>query len=470
MKKHCFLCLILVALLCFSACPSAMAQESQENGCVSLLAQKPLDGTDKKLDTAKSVILYELDSQTLVYAYQPDLRIPVSGMNKIMTALLALENVQLDEIATVSRKALDSVPVGSVSANLKRDEQMSILDLLYCMMVGSANDAAAVIAEYVGGSQETFVEMMNLRAVELGCKDTIFCDATGVRGDGQHTTARDLALITETALQNDVFVEIFSTVSYTVERTNKAAARELLTSNNMMRPANKNYYDPRLTGGRTGASSTTDRSLICTAEENGCRYLSIVMSAAGSVTNDPNIVDKYGSYEETKQLLDYAFTNFSVFNLMLSDHAMAQFPVENGENMVSVSPAQTVRVALPKGTQLSQISFRSVQNGSLTAPVQKGAVLGHVEAWYNGICVAKYDLLAMHDVYAQEQSIQSLEKEHQNDAQEQTDKVVRNITAWAVIVALFGASAVFAVLFIRRFKKKRAERKANSAMNVQRSK
>lgn len=453
MKKYRFLCFILALILCASLPVQAFAAEASEaqtNGCVSLLAQKPLGGSDKLLDTAKAVILYELDSQTLVYAYQPDKQIDPSGMNKIMTALLALENADPDAEVTLKKNPWDYAPAGSVSVELKKGETIKLIDLLYCMMVESANDAASVIAEYVGdGNMELFVAMMNQKAMELGCKNTNFVNAHGIKAEGQYSTARDLALITEAALQNETFVEIFGTVSYTVPKTNKAAARELLTSNNMMRPANKDYYDARVTGGRTGALSTTDRSLICTAEKNGSRYLSVVMSASGSVKDDPNIVDKFGSYEETRKLLDFGFEHFSVYNLMLQDHAMAQFDVINGENKVSVCPDRTVQAALPKDASLSDITYRCIANGSVQAPVQQDQVLGYIEVWYNGICVGRHDLLAMHGVKDVANGIQSLPLTYVEPPVEET---VKNITAWVMIAVLFAVAVLGVVILVKRIR------------------
>lgn len=460
MKKLRVLCLLL-ALLMVVAVPVSAETEMLENGCVSLQAQKPLDGSEKKLDTAKAAILYELDSKTLVYAYQPDLRIDPSGMNKIMTALLALENADPEAVAVVSRKALDSVKVGSVSANLKRYEEMRIIDLLYCMMVKSANDAAAVIAEFVGGSQETFVAMMNQRALELGCKNTNFVNATGINAEGQYSTARDLAIITEAALQNETFVKLFSTVKYTVEKTNMSDPRELETSNNMMRPNIVDHYDSRVTGGKTGASTTTERSLICTAQEDGSRYLSVVMCATGSVTDDPNIVDKFGSYEETDALLDYGFGRFSVFNLMLKEHAVAQFSVVNGENQVSVCPDQAVRISLPKYALLEDVTYRCVEYAQIEAPVKMGQKLGYVEAWYDGLCVAKYDLFAMHDVQSVDEAIKALPLTY---TEPQVEEIVQDITAWIIVAVLLAAAVLLVIVLIKRIRKSIERKRIRKAL------
>ena len=149
----------------------------------------------------------------MVYSYNVDKKIDPSGMNKIMAALVALENSDPEEKVCVTRETLNTVPIGSVSAGLKRDEIISVQDLLYCMMVGSANDAAIVLAEHVGGTQEKFVSMMNIKALELGCENTFFANPTGISEEGQYTTARELAIITEKALQNELFRTIFCTGS-----------------------------------------------------------------------------------------------------------------------------------------------------------------------------------------------------------------------------------------------------------------
>jgi D-alanyl-D-alanine carboxypeptidase (penicillin-binding protein 5/6) len=218
-------------------------------------------------------------------------------MNKIMTALLAIELGNPETVVTVTRKALNSVEIGAMSAGLKVDEQITLRDLLYCMMVGSANDAAAVIAEHISGDQDQFVALMDQRAAELGCTGTRFMNANGLSHEQQYTTARDLAKITKAALEQELFVELFTAVNHTVPATNKSEARELKTTNYMMsKESVKTEFDKRVTGGKTGALTTTDRSLICTAEQGDSRYLSVVMSAKGTVSG--HAVTKFGNFAD----------------------------------------------------------------------------------------------------------------------------------------------------------------------------
>lgn len=394
--SKCIICILVLALLAAVA-PKASAAP-QVNGCFTLQAGSALAGSEKLLDTAKAAILYELNSGTMVYSYNVDKKIDPSGMNKIMAALVALENSDPEEKVCVTRETLNTVPIGSVSAGLKRDEIISVQDLLYCMMVGSANDAAIVLAEHVGGTQEKFVSMMNIKALELGCENTFFANPTGISEEGQYTTARELAIITEKALQNELFRTIFCTAEYTVPATNQSEPRVIHTTNHLQSDATvKDQLDNRVTGGKTGAISTTDRSLICTAEMDGSYYLSVVMSAKGTVTADGLAAVTFGSFEETRKLLDLGFKQHSVFSLFDKDQVVAQAPVNGGTSMVSLRAKDMIKATLPSNVTQADLRY-STTISNFTAPVKAGQQIGNVQVWYGELCVGQTALIAMHDV------------------------------------------------------------------------
>lgn len=396
MKKNRLFCLILSVFLLIQSVGMSVAATSVEQGADTLDAMVPLNGGQLEGTTAKAVILYELGSDTMVYAWQPDEAVDPSGMNKIMTALLAIEKGNPDAMVTVTRDALNSVAIGAMSAGLKVEEQISLRDLLYCMMVGSANDAAAVIAEHISGDQGSFVALMNQRAVELGCTGTKFMNANGLTHPEQYTTARDLARITLAALENELFVELFSAEKYTVPATNKSGERELKTTNHMMsKETVRTEFDERVTGGKTGALTTTDRSLICTAEQGDSRYLSVVMSAMGTVNG--NAVTGFGNFADTGKLLDFGFENHSVRQLLYAGQVMEQFQVSGGQNDVVGCAGADLYSVLPKDMTVENVALRCLA-GTLSAPIQKGQTIGTVEVWYQDKCVGQCDLLAMYDV------------------------------------------------------------------------
>lgn len=402
MKKIRKLCLIMAVLMLVQWVPVQVMAEGSNNavdqGCISLDGQRPLAGSDQLLDTAESVILYELGSDTLIYAWNPDERLDPSGMNKIMTALLALELTAPEDLVTVTREALNSVAIGSVSAGLKSGEQLPMKDLLYCMMVGSANDAAAVIAAHISGDQESFVALMNSKALELGCTDTNFMNANGLSHEAQYSTARDLAKITKAALEDELFTELFCAEEYTVAATEKSEERKVVTTNYLMSTKTvRNQYDERVTGGKTGALSTTNRSLIATAESGGMRFLSVVMSAKGTVTANGLSVKTFGSFEETRALLDIGFDGYSVRQLLSNDRVMEQFAVTGGENDVIGRPSENLSAVLPLELSLMDVEYRCIP-GDIRAPLKEGQAIGTVEVWFRDICVGQCDMAAMFGV------------------------------------------------------------------------
>lgn len=404
MRKIRRVLLLGVVMTLLIACVAPVAAQNStgadvQQGCMTLDAQVPLYSGEKLVETAEAVILYELNSDTLVYSYNPDEMRDPSGMNKLMTALLAVEHGNPEAKVSVTREALNSVAIGAVSAGLKVDEILTLEDLLYLMMVGSANDAAAVIAEHIGGSQELFVAMMNQRAKELGCTNTQFRNSNGLEHEDQYTTARDLAKITAVALENELFCQLFSATEYTVPATEKSEERRVVTTNYLMsKETVRDQYDERVTGGKTGALSTTNRSLISTAESGDCRYLAVVMNAKGAVTSNGLAVKKFGSFEETRDLLDHAFTQYSIRQVLHEDRTMEQFSVEGGENDVTVRPAQTLVATMPTELNPLDISYRCSRAEGLSAPIRPGQSVGTVEVWYQSVCVGRCDLVAMFSV------------------------------------------------------------------------
>ncbi len=393
-------CLLLSVTAIYATEPRS---EAVTSGCCTIRAAFPLGGSEKLVETADAVLLYELNTDTLVYGWNIDQIIDPTGMVKILTVLVALEQGNLDDEVTVKRSTLNTVTIGAVSAKLQADEVIQLRDLLYCVMVSSANDAAAVLAEHIAGSQTAFVEMMNAKAAQLGCSSSMFANVHGLSGTQQYSTARDLAIITEAALENPLFAEMFCADSYTVPATNKSDERYILTTNYMMsKESIKNHYDSRVTGGKTAAASLTDRSLICTAEVDTSRYLCIVMSAEAEVSEDGFVVKRYGSFEETKAVLDYGFGNFAVRQVANTCQAFAQYSVSGGQNDVTVRVDEDLYTVLPKDFLPENLWYDTVMDAELLqAPIAQESVLGTLRVRYGNIILGTADLVAMHSVVAQ---------------------------------------------------------------------
>lgn len=406
MKKNRVFCVILALLMLICICPMSIlalqTDASVTNGCNTVDASMTLSTEGKLTDTAQAAILYELNSQTMIYAYNPDGRIYPTSMVKMMTALVAIENAPLTDEVTVTRSALDSVAIGSVSAGLKAGETLTLGDLLYCMMVGSANDASAVIAEYIAGNQSAFIQMMNDKAVQLGCRETAYTNVHGLHDEGTYTTARDLCRITEAALENETFKMLFTTARYTIPATNKSPERTIHTTNYMMKDStNKKYPDERVTGGKTGATDQGGRCLVQTAEYGGMELLCIVMGAKPTIAEDGSL-SAFGSFEESKILIDYAFDNFQYRQVFFEGQTIAQYPVEGGANHVVTKPTESASTVLPIALDDSLLRWVYQRTSdTIKAPVELGQTMGIVQAWYGEKCLAQTEMVAMHAVAAE---------------------------------------------------------------------
>ena len=262
MKKLNIFCLTIILLISsfrvsvFAQPQSETANEThpqfQVNASYGIDSEITLLGNDRLVKNLRSAIVFEANSNTLMYAWNADTQLFPASFVKIITALVAIEKGNLADIVTVSADAIASVPHDAVSAELVAGEEISLENLLYCLLLGSANDAAVVIAEHISGTEAAFVDLLNSYAIELGCKDTHFVNAHGLHSQQQYTTARDSARILAAAIKNEDFYRIFTATKHTIGETNKTPLRNLLSGNLLMDPNSKLYYDSRVVGGRTG--------------------------------------------------------------------------------------------------------------------------------------------------------------------------------------------------------------------------
>lgn len=404
MKKIRFFCLLLVCIIAVGCLtPSVKADtvdQSVLNGCHSANAAQQLNPEEKLAETSKAVIVYELTSDTMIYTWNPDVKIYPSSMVKLMTALVALENGKLSDKVVVTKRALSYVEIGSVSAGLVAGEEVTLEDLLYCMMAASANDAATVIAEHIAGSQASFIKMMNERAQELGCTGTNYTNVHGLHDENTYTTARDICRILDFALDIPEYKNLFCAKSYVMPATNKKEERQIFTSNHMMSTETvKKYYDERVTGGKTGATDESGRCLAATAVGNGMELLTIVMGAEATYEEDGLALKTFGSFEETSLLLDHVLEKYTCRQVFYEGQTISQYPVENGTNGVVAQPSGSAYTVLPADVDASKLTWIYGDTvGTITAPVEKGQKISTVQVWYGAKCLAQADLVAANSV------------------------------------------------------------------------
>lgn len=261
--------------------------------------------------TSTAAVVMEESTNTVVYAKNMDQPLFPGGTVKVMTTLLALENSQLTDSVTMTSTGVSGVTDGGANISAQLDEVFTMEQCLYAIMMVSANDIALQVAEHLGGSVEGFVQMMNARAAELGCTNTVFTNPTGLPDENQHTTAHDMALIMKAALENESFRTIAGAPSYTISATNVSGGERVLTNNfSMMNAANAAYYQNCL-GGREGFTEASGSTLVCGAEKNGVTLIAVVLQGASGTTGT-----------EAGALLNYGFDNFQMLSLGDTDFNM----------------------------------------------------------------------------------------------------------------------------------------------------
>ena len=406
MKKMRFFKLLVSLLLMPALLVQVHATQINQDGdpTVTAGAQSP-DGnmpvfdSTKIMKSARSAVLYELTSDTLVYSLSPDKQTEPSSLTKIMTALLAVENGNLEDQITVSWQVMEQVPSNALVAGLKNGEEVTLEQLLYLMMVGSANDAACLIANHIGGSQIAFVDMMNQRAQELGCTGTSFRNAHGIHEEGHFSTARDLLKILRKAMEYPQFEKIFTTNRYTLDQTNMSEPRNYHTTNYMASDAlTDDYLDRRVIGGRTGNTDAGRRNLAAVAEQDGSVYLTVVLEAESQYAEN-GVMIRQGAFEDTGLLLDLGFQQCTTVQVVYEGQILDQLTVTGGDSDVVISAAHTVSSVVPKSWDRSLLTTRIDLNvQTLTAPVQAGTYVGDYLVYYENRCIASVPLHTRHDV------------------------------------------------------------------------
>lgn len=448
MKK--IIAILLAALLLLSYIPVSAAEPDTDasvvSGCRTLDAQVPLLGSGQLVSNTSAAMLYEANTDTLMYAHNADAQIQPASLLKIMTALIAVEKGKMDDVVTVREEVLSTLASDAVTVDLVPDEVVSVKDLLYCMMVGSGNDAAVVLADHVMGDQQTFVGEMNRYAAELGCTATNFANVHGLHDDTQYTTVRDVTRILSHAIKNPQFVEVFNAKYYEMPQTNKSEPRSLATQNYLINNDKVViYYDERVTGGRTAVNNDRSRSIATTAQSNGMNLICIVFGSKSQYEKDGYTEKVFGGYTETKQLLDMGFTGYRSAQILYPEQVLQQLPVLNGDCDVSVGIQSSVSAVIADdAAAINGLSYRYANESGLTAPIKKGQRLSSLEIWQGSVCIAQAETYAMNSV-----SVAGSVFGENNDRKGSVGIGTVILYVFIGIAAVFGG--IVAVLYVLRF-------------------
>ena len=336
--------------------------------------------------SAKAYVILDNKTNKILYSQNETQKMYPASTTKILTALITLENCNLDDVATASKNAVTSIPEGYSTANIQIGETLTIEQLLNLLLIPSANDAANVLAEHVGGSIENFISMMNAKLNELGLTNSHFTNAYGLHDENHYTTASDLATIMKYCLKNESFRKIDGQATCNIPATNKSAARTYTSTNELIVPNYKNYYQ-YLTAGKTGTTTQAKQCLVSTAYRDNLELICVILGSE----------KRFG---DTKNLYEYSFSNYSIKNIVNEKDTIYNIDVEGATQEtknLNLLISETIPVLINNSTSISEIKPEIILNENIIAPIEEGDILGTVKYNVEGIEYTS-KLIASHSV------------------------------------------------------------------------
>ena len=393
MKTRRFLALFLTLVL--SLCLVPFASATGDDG--------PTLPEDPDI-LAKAALLMDVETGTVVYAKNEHEELYPASLTKIMTALLTLEAIDegkltMDQELTATASALEGLASDGRSAGIQVGETMSVRNLLYCMLVVSANEACDILAEAVSGSVSAFVEAMNAKAQELGCVNTHFANPNGLHDPQHYTSAWDMYLITAAAMEHEDFMTICDTANVVIPATNMSGERNYWTTNHLLSTWRViGYRNTEAHGIKTGSTDAAGHCLVSSAMRGSLHFVSVIL---GADRVEENGVGNIRSFSETTRMFNYGFDNFTYKTILESKEIIQEVPVTLSEmDHVTVHPAQDIEVLIPKVLNAEDLERTITLEEPVEAPVSKDQKLGTMTLSYDGTVYATVDLLASYDVEA----------------------------------------------------------------------
>ena len=328
--------------------------------------------------SADSAVLYVPETEVFLYTKNADQRMPMASTTKIMTALVTIENADLGDTVNVP---MEAVGIEGSSAYLKGGEILTVEELLYALMLQSANDVAATLAYHIGGSTQGFADLMNAKAESLGLRDTHFTNPHGLDDKEHYTTARELAVITAEALKNDDLKEIVSTDKITF--ANDERRRTYVNHNKLL-----HMYDGCI-GVKTGFTKKSGRCLVGAAERCNLTFISVTLDA-------PN------DWSDHKKMLDLGYDTLEKTEICSEGEYTYEIPVIGGKSdYLKVTNKTSLSFIREKSDQ--EVTANIKLSKYAIAPINEGDILGEIIFTENGIEIGRVSLVAENSIEKQKQ-------------------------------------------------------------------
>lgn len=400
-------------------------------------------GTLPEITAASAILIDSSTGQILYEKNAHEKRYPAST-TKIMTALLAVENLKMEDTVTVDAEAAS---VTGSRIYLSEGEYILVKDLIYSLMIASANDSAVALGKAVAGSVPAFAEMMNDKARQCGALNTHFNNTNGLPDEQHYTTAYDLAMITKAAFAHQTFRDIVATPTYKIAATNKYGERELINGNRMLWDTKPRYeYNgeqiaPKYEGTngvKTGYTDAAGSCLVASVNRDGHELIGVVMGS-----------EREMHFLDMIKIMDYGFSNYDSFTVCSAEDFRYSIKVKKSEvKTVEVGITEDIKITLPAGTGTDKITTEVDMEKKYEAPLEQNQAIGTLSVYYDGNLLCRADISAL----------QAAELKEGPDIAGIAVKVLKTAGAAAVILALLYVIFVFAVNQMYKKKKNRGNK------------
>ncbi|MCQ2477196.1 MAG: D-alanyl-D-alanine carboxypeptidase [Clostridia bacterium] len=340
------------------------------------------------------------DNDEVIFSKDENKQVKCASLTKIVTASIILTSVpDLQQTVTVPQSCIDELKgTGSSTGGLKPGETYTIYDLLCCLLVASANDAATVLANYLtGDNRQEFVDKMNNYVQSLGCVNTHFENVHGLDSENHYSSAADMAVLLENAMKLNKFAEITSKRSYELPETSQQDKRTITNTNKTLSSAIKDYYCRYIDGGKTGYTSGAGQCLAVSASNNGYNYIAVAMGGTMEDIDDDH-VDENGAFVDCKNMIDWAVNNLRLISIADAAKIVGEVKVRYGKSdYVSLSPSSTAFSLMPKSIDAGGLYVTIIDKTKpdhVNAPIEEGDIICKGEVHYAGEVIKTIDLVA----------------------------------------------------------------------------
>lgn len=348
--------------------------------------------------SAGAAILIDSSSEKIIYSKNESEKMYPASTTKILTAILTIENCNLDDVVTVPYEAISSIPSGYSVAALQVGEQLTVEQLLQVMLIHSANDAANVLAYHVSGSIDAFANLMNQKVEELGLTNTHFTNPSGMHNENHYTTAYDLAIIMKYCMKNTTFRKLSSLKYCTIPATNKYDQRVYNTTNELLiydnRDVQSNYYYKYAIAGKTGYTTEAKNCLVSVSNKDDLELICVVLSA-GLYPNNLS-----AKFVDTKTIFNYGYNNYTIRKLREQNAIATQIEISNATKEtrnLDLLISKDITALVSQDDLETEFSSEIQITENLLAPIAQGQVVGKIVYNIDGIEYSA-DLIASHSV------------------------------------------------------------------------